>query len=116
MKTFLKISGILVLLITFGCGGNDDDATTPPEMEIETASIVGDWERTSGGILGIQWEYLLIKSDNTLNLFSQDDNGFRDENTGNYTATENQVTVEIGFFWQFITQLHDNRQYLKASR
>ncbi len=115
MKTLLKITGILVLLITFGCGGNDDDATTPPEMEV--ASIIGDWERTSGGILGIQWEYLLIKSDNTLNLFSQDDNGFRDETTGNYTATDNQVTVEISFFGSLLLNymITDNTLELRDS-
>ncbi|MFC4633870.1 hypothetical protein ACFO3O_08125 [Dokdonia ponticola] len=95
MKTLLKMAGMLVLLLTLGCGNNDD--TTPPEMEI-TASIIGDWQRTSGSLIGVQWEYLLIKPDNTMNLFFQDDNGFRDENTGNYTATDNQVTVEIGFF------------------
>lgn len=96
MKTFLKITGIIVLLLTFGCGGNDDNDTTPPEMEI-TAAIIGDWQRSSGSIIGIEWEYLLIKSDNTVNFFSQDDSGFRDENTGNYTATDNQVTLDISF-------------------
>lgn len=116
MKTLLKFAGILVLLLTLGCGGNDDDGTTPPEMET-TASIIGDWQRTSGGILGIQWEYLLIKSDNTVNLFSQDDNGFRDENTGNYTATDTQVTVEISFLGSLLLNylITDNTLELRDS-
>lgn len=96
MKTLLKITGIFALLITLGCGGSDDDGT-PPDMET-TASIIGDWQRNSGSLLGNQWDYLLINQDNTLNLFVQDDDGFRDENTGNYTATDNQVTVDVGFF------------------
>jgi len=116
MKTLLKFAGILVLLITLGCGGNDDDGTTPPEMETP-ASITGDWQRSSGGILGIQWEYLLINSDNTVNFFSQDDLGFRDENTGNYTATDTQVTVEIAFLGSLLLNytVTDNTLELRDS-
>lgn len=96
MKTLIKITGLFLLLILISCGNDDDNS--PQEMEIETASITGDWERISGTLLFEQPDYLIIESNNTLAMLLEDDMGFRDEIAGNYTDTETQVTIDIGGF------------------
>ncbi len=96
MKTLFKITGIFILLITLGCGGSDDDGGGTPM--IEDATIQGDWERSSGTFLGLELDYLLINTDNTVSVLSEDDLGFRDDISGNYAATDDQVTVDLSFF------------------
>ncbi|RMB56735.1 hypothetical protein EAX61_13085 [Dokdonia sinensis] len=96
MKTLFKITGMFIVLLTLGCGGNDDDGGTTPMME--DASIVGDWQRNSGTILGLELDYLLVNEDNTINILNEDALGFRDNTSGNYTATDEQVTVDFSFF------------------
>lgn len=96
MKTAYRIITAFMIVLILSCGGNDDDNSTAPI--IETASVIGEWQRSTGTFLGGQWEYFIIKSDNTLQLLGEDERGFKDEFIGNYNATDTQITAQIGFF------------------
>jgi len=95
MKTTIKIIALFLLLILISCGNDDDNS--PQEMEMEAASIVGDWARTSGSLLFEQPDYLIIEPNNTLAMFLEDEMRFRDEITGIYTDTETQLTINTVF-------------------
>lgn len=94
MKTYIKITVILALSITLGCGGSDDTGSSTETPEF---SIVGDWELVSGGLLGVEDDFLIISSDNTFEVLSEDDRGFRQEFQGVYTDGEDQITLNFGF-------------------
>lgn len=96
MKTISKIIGIIACLLVIGCGNDDDN--TPAENEETVAMIVGEWERTSGTLLGFEADYLIFNDNNTLNYLTEDSLGFREKGSGNYTSNETQVTIDILFF------------------
>ncbi|WP_299763057.1 hypothetical protein [uncultured Dokdonia sp.] len=96
MKTLLKTTSLFLLLILISCGNDDDNSNSPQEMEIETASIIGSWERISGTLLFAEPDYLHIALDNTVTMLLEDDLGFRGEGKGNFTNTEGQITIQFG--------------------
>lgn len=94
MKTYIKITAILLLSITLGCGGSDDEGSF---NEMSDFSILGDWELVTGGLLGVEDDFLIISSDNTFEVLSEDERGLRQEFQGVYTDGEGQITLNFGF-------------------
>lgn len=94
MKILIRITAILLLLITLGCGGSDDEGSSNETQEV---SIIGDWELVSGGLLGVEDDFLIISSDNTFEILSENEIGFRQKFQGIYTDGEDQITLNFGF-------------------
>jgi len=94
MKTFLKISHILILFFLIGCNNDDNEVQ---QMEEETpieTSLTGSWEASSTSTFNLSSPFLVIE-ETEMFLLNENDLGFRTERNGSYERTENSIFLTI---------------------
>lgn len=101
-----KWNGFLYLLIAIvfiGCSKDDGPEIKPiepvaivdPIPEVEK-SVFGKWEVTSGQFVTDNTKYVYINEDNTINILSEDTNGFKGSLSTNITVSDNQIVISSG--------------------
>ncbi|MBJ2173223.1 hypothetical protein JBL43_03185 [Aureibaculum sp. A20] len=87
-QIILKSSLLLIIMVISSCR-NGDDQDLPTNKEL----IVGKWQVTSGEFLLDNSKYVYINENNTIDILSEDELGFKGEWSTNSTITDNQITL-----------------------
>mgnify|MGYP001228890890 CR=1 FL=1 len=90
-KIKILIAIFLVGVLNFSCSGDDDGGG------MDNLSVVGTWEVLSGTNFENAVNFV-FKSDNTFAILYQDELGFRDVQSGNYSDNTDSSQLTMQFF------------------
>ena len=91
------VLGVLFGLLFTALSCKKDDGPSAPLPEPVAKTVFGQWELTSGTIVLPNSKYVHINENNTINILSEDELGFKREFNANISVTENQITLSAGF-------------------
>lgn len=94
MMKLLNILTAIAILIFMGSCSKDDDSGTPP---VNDASLFGKWEIISGRFVSEDDKYIEFNTDNTMHIFLENNNGFRNQIDGTIATAETQIDINFGF-------------------
>ncbi|WP_303318298.1 hypothetical protein Q4Q34_10660 [Flavivirga abyssicola] len=84
-KAILLVLGIIML----GCNNDDDKVATNKDL------VIGKWQVDSGNLLTSGTKYIYINNDNTINILTEDELGFKGEVSTKVSLTDDQITITL---------------------
>lgn len=95
LRNIGKFYLLLCVLLTFTSCGKDDSPEIEliVEPEVIPKTVYGQWEMTNGSLFYKYIKFVHFNKDNTIDILSEDNLGFKREYNHTFTVSENQLTM-----------------------